>query len=64
MKKERKYCVMGTSVRTGKRHEITNEHVFINHKEALVLKTILNQVFRDSKNKEYTFKNLRIKQKS
>ena len=60
MAKEKSYCVMGTSVRTGKRVEVTNQNVHITKEEAEKAKIALEKAFNLIANKEYTMKNLRV----
>jgi hypothetical protein len=60
MKKEQSYCVMGTSVRTGRRVEVTNQNVHITKDEAEKAKVALEKAFSLMSNKEYTMKNLRV----
>jgi hypothetical protein len=64
MKKEKSYCVMGTAVRTGKRFEITNPDVYISKEQAEMAKNALEKAFKMMKNKEYTYKNLRVAKRS
>lgn len=51
---------MGTSVRNGKRFEISNADVYISKEQAEIVKNALEKAFKMMKNKEYTFKNLRV----
>lgn len=60
MKKEQSYCVMGTSVRTDRRVEVTNQNVHITKEEAEKTKVALEKAFSLMANKEYTMKNLRV----
>ena len=47
---------MGTSVRTGKRVEVTNQNVHITKEEAEKAKVALEKAFNLIANKEYTMK--------
>lgn len=60
MKKEKSYCVTGTSVRTGRRVEVTNQNVHITKEEAEHAKVALKKAFSLIANKEYTMKSLRV----
>lgn len=55
---------MGTAVRTGKRFEITNPDVYISKEQAEMAKNALEKAFKMMKNKEYTYKNLRVAKRS
>jgi hypothetical protein len=60
MTKEKSYCVMGTSVRTNLRVEVSNQNVHITKEEAEKTKVALEKAFNLTANKEYTMKNLRV----
>lgn len=61
--KEVSYCVMGTSVRTGRRCEVTNDQVFMTRSEAAKVLGILLHCWSELVNKEYTMKDMTVERR-
>ena len=62
MAKQKSYCVMGTSVRSGRRVELTKQNAHITKEEAEKAKVVLEDFFRSvpKEKKQLSFKNLRV----